>query len=212
MDAYAQTLSETGVGGLLSGIGLCDSCDRDVAISDASRIIPPAVARIPEREWKAALYKIAITLSSKRERARFALLGNDIVLLEALAAIGHLGEVQILASARVSTEQVSDIEKNVPRGVSVSTARPGVVPIIESDAIVTAIAFEAGGGYLLVQNDVAVTLGAVRGQQFTGDIVALLPLDDVAVHERLPDWRMVRADQFNQLCRPNGVQSIGPNL
>lgn len=212
MYAYRETLSIAGVGGLLAGLDQCADEDFELAIREISQIVPEVVSRTPARAWKVAMHKIAITLSADREYVDLVLLTNELFLHEALAAIEHRGLTQVLAPARVTPKQAANIERNVPEKISVEVVPPGLVPIIPTRTAVLAIAFEAGGGYLLVEGGAARALGAIRGQQFTGEIIALLPLHYVSVHERLADWQMVQRDQFSGLCRPDGFESISPKI
>lgn len=212
MDTYAETLIVTGIGGLLAGIELCGDDDRNLAIRDASRIVPETVSEISAQVWNVAAFKFAITIFAELGHADLMLLGNDLSLLEALAAVRHRGPIQILTPSQTSSKQTEKIRMNVPDGLAVTVLQPGIVPIVPRHAVVVVIAFDAGGGYLLVEGEAARALGAIRGQQFTGNIVALLPLDDQAVHERPANWQMVRRDQFSGLCRPHGFEPITPNI
>ncbi len=212
MDAYRDTLDVTGIGGLLAGIDRCAGKDRSLAIREASRVVPDTVSEISARVWRVAAFKFAITISAERGHVDLVLLSCDLSLLEALAAVDHRGSVQILTPVHMSDRQVDDVRANIPAGLVVSVLAPGIVPIILRHVAVLVTAFEAGGGYLLVEREAARALGAIRGQQFTGDIIALLPLGDKAVHGRPANWQMVRRDQFSGLCRPADFESVTPSI
>lgn len=212
MDAFAETLSVTGLSGLLAALARVDPEDRDLAIEEFSRVAPLTVANIPVRRWNASLHKIAITLCAESDDADFLLLGNDLVFLEALAAIEHRGLTQILASPQVGSKQAIGIERNVPYGLPVEVLPLGLVPLVPATTAVIVIAFEAGGGYLLVEKHAARALGAIHGQQFTGEVIALLPLSDAPVHERPANWQMVRRDRFSAHSWPDGLETITPKF
>lgn len=212
MDAYRETLDVTGIGGLLDGIDRCTGEDRNIAIRETSRVVPDIASQISGRRWRVATFKFAITISAERGHVDLVLPGCDISLLEALAAVDHSGSVQILTPGHMSEKQVDDLRNNIPAGLVVSVLPPGIVPIISRNVAVLVTAFEAGGGYLLVEKEAARALGAIRGQQFTGDIIALLPLGNQAVHARPSNWQMVHRHQFNGLCHPAGFETITPNI
>ncbi|MDI3334800.1 hypothetical protein QKW60_00085 [Defluviimonas aestuarii] len=212
MDAYRDTLDVTGIGGLLAGIDRCAGNDRSVAIRETSRVVPDTVSEMSARAWRVAAFKSAITISAERGHVDLVLPGCDLSLLEALAAVDHRGSIQILTPGHISDKQIDEVRNNVPAGLVVSVLAPGTVPIISRNVAVLVTAFEAGGGYLLVEREAARALGAIRGQQFTGDIIALLPLGDQAVHGRPANWQMVRRDQFSGLCQPAGLETVTPNI
>lgn len=212
MDAYKDTLDVTGIGGLLAGIDRCAGDDRSLAIRETSRVVPDTVSEMSARVWRVAAFKSAITISAERGHVDLVLPGCDLSLLEALAAVDHRGSIQILTPGHMSDKQVDDVRSNVPAGLVVSVLAQGIVPIVSRNVAVLVTAFEAGGGYLLVESEAARALGAIRGQQFTGDIIALLPLGDQAVHARPANWQMVRRDQFSGLCRPAGFETVTPNI
>lgn len=212
MNPFVDILNVAGVSGLVSGLEYCEDRDVELATTDASEFVPDLVSKTPARQLTIALYRLAINLSDRHPNTDLVMLGNDLILQEALASIHHRGAIQVIVSSQLTLKQASLIERNAPRKGSVKVITPGFVPIISANSVVLTIGFEGGGGYLLVDGDAFIALGAVRGQHFTGEVVALLPFGEAQVHERPKNWRLVRRDLFSCICRPNGFDVIKPNI
>jgi hypothetical protein len=212
MSEFLNTLDATGVGGMLMGLAQVDHRDLELATREASRVAPETVIKQQAVRWKAAIHMTVINMTVECDVSKLLLLGNDLSLLEALAAIDFSGHIQLLLPARTTRALAHQTTKNVPAGLKVNVLSPGVVPVIEVGTTVAVIGFDAGSGYIMVEKATALALGAIRGQQYTGEVIAFLPLPDITVHERPPDWQMVHRDHFTGFYRPNGFEPVIPQI
>ena len=213
MAEFQATLDAVGIGGLLWGLAQCDVADREVATMDASIVVPETVVLQPAQHWRLSVQSCVIALLRTRDVRRILMLGNDLGFLEALHAIGFDGTTQVLLPPRVGPDQCRKVAQNVPAGLDVQVLTPGLVPVLDPGTTVVVIGFDAGSGYVMVDDAAARALGGVRGQRFTGDVIALLPLGAATVHERrLENWHMVRRDQFTDYCQPDGLEPVNPTI
>lgn len=213
MTEFQTTLDTVGVGGLLWGLAQCDLADRELATRDASLVAPESVVLQPTKLWRLSVQSCVIAMLQNRDVTRILMLGNDLGVLEALHAIGFDGVTEVLLPPRVAPDQCRKVAQNVPAGLEVQVLTPGLVPVLDSGTTVVVIGFDAGSGYVMVDDAAARALGGVRGQRFTGDVIAILPLGETTVHDRrLENWHMVRRDQFTDYCKPDGLEPIIPTV
>lgn len=211
MAEFQATVDAVGIGGLLWGLDQCDAADRELAAKDASLVVPATVAVQPARHWRLCVQSSVIALFRTRDVRSLLMLGNDLGLLEALCAIGFDGKTEVLLPQRVAPDQCRKVAQNVPAGLVVHVLTPGLLPVLDPGTTVVVIGFDAGGGYVMVDGAAARALGGVRGQRFTGDVIAILPLGGVTVHDRsLENWQMVRRDLFTDFCQPDGLKPVIP--
>ncbi|SMD01117.1 hypothetical protein [Primorskyibacter flagellatus] len=213
MSEFQATLDAVGIGGLLWGLAQCEEEDRELATSDASLVAPETVVKLPEQYWRLALQSCVLSLIQAREVTRVLMLGNDLGLLEALHATNFGGRTDLLLPPRVTLRECRNVAQNVPAGLDVQVLAQGLVPVLEARTTVVAIGFDAGSGYVMVDAAAARALGSVRGQRFTGDVIAILPLSETTIHDRrLDNWQMVRRDQFTDCCHPDGLEAVVNNV
>ena len=214
MAEVLSTLDTVGVGGLFLGLAQCHYADRDLAINDASRVVPKTVLQQSAKHWRLAVQSCIISLVQSRDVHHILMLGNDLSLLEALQAIGYNGKTELLLSRRVAPIDCVKVGKNVPAGLDVEVLTPGLVPVLEAGTTVVAIGYDAGSGYVMVEAAASRALGSLRGQRFAGDVIAMLPLSALTVHERPANWQMVHHhDQFfTDYCRPGGLEPVPNNV
>lgn len=211
MAEFQATLDAVGIGGLIWGLAQCDDTDREQATSDASLVVPETVVQQPAQRWRLSVQSCVIALVKAREVHRFLMLGNDLGVLEALQAIGFEGKTEVLLPPRVGSDVARKVARNVPAGLDVEVLTPGLVPVLDPATTVVAIGFDAGSGYIMVDDAAARALGGVRGQRFTGDVIGFLPLGEATVHDRhIGNWHMVRRDEFTDLCQPDGLEPVIP--
>lgn len=212
MSEFQKALDTVGVGGVLWALRHCLPADLEIATSDAARVMPETIARQTAQLWKLGIQKSVIMMMQERDIRRILLLGNDTAFLEALDAIEFFGGIEVLLPPHVSPDEVRKVAQNVPRGLDVAVLTPGLVPVLHAANTVIAIGFDAGGGYLMVDEAAARALGSIRGQRFTGDVIGLQPLSGVTVHERQINWQMVPRSQFTDVCDPEGLEPVIPNI
>ena len=212
MSNYLDTLATVGIGGVLSALERCQPEDRKRAIPDFSDIVPDSISAMQSHDWNIALHRIALTLSEEFVDRDLVLLGIDIALIEALAAIRHKGHILIIPPFDITASDASLMERNVPAGITVSVAEPGQLPVIPARSAVCVLAFESGGNFLLMEQNAARTIGAIRGQRFLGEMIALLPLGDTPLHDRPRQWIQVPRTTPNIICRPDEIEPIQPSI
>ena len=212
MSEFERTLAAVGVGGLLLGLAQCDDADRELATSDASLIVPDTVVQQPAQLWRLTVQMCVILLMQTRDVRQILLLGNDLCFLEALKAVEYDGITQLLLSPVVGADECRKVAQNVPVGLDVEVLTPGLVPVLQTDATVVGIGFDAGGGYVMVEAAASRALGSLRGQRFAGDVIAMLPLSALTVHERPANWQMVQRKYFTDYCRPDGLEPVPSNV
>ena len=211
MKDYHTALLTTGIGGVLDALDRCRSDDIEIAMPELTSIVP-GLCNISAKSWRGGVYRAAIGISEKFCNRDLILLGCDTTFLGALAAIQHLGEMTILPPFCLDAVDVELMGRNAPTGLNVNVEEPGQIPIVSNDSVVLVFAFVAGGGYFLVEKTIAQMLGAIRGQQFTGDIVGILPMGGTPFYDRVSPWAQVPEKSFNYLCWPSEIESIPINL
>ena len=213
MNEFQTTLDTVGIGGLLWGLAQCDAADLELATRDASLAAPETVVLQPAKHWRLSVQSCVIALLRNRDVPRILMLGNDLGFLEALQVIGFDGLTEVFLPPRVGPDQCRKVAQNVPAGLKVQVLKPGLVPVLDPGTTVVVIGFDAGSGYVMIDDAAARALGGVRGQRFTGDVIAILPLGETTVHDRhLENWHMVRRDQLTDSCKPDGLEPIIPTV
>lgn len=204
-----KALSTIGVGGVLWSLSQCPDAHAETVRRVATGSIPQTLVSISSKQWKLGVQKCLIGLMQERKFQDVLLLGNDLALLEAFAALEFEGKINIMLSPNLTSDEGRRVSKNVPKGLQVTVLAPGQVPVLSSSTTVVTIGIDAGGGYLMVDTAVARALGSIRGQRFTGNVIGMQPLKGVIVHERQANWQLVPVSQFTDICDAEGV---APNI
>ena len=212
MSIFSSALSSVGIGGVLTALNQCDSNDREIVMPVLDGIIPRCFSELSIQKWRATILRIATTILFDFESTNIVILGPELTLVEALAAIKYEGAITIVPSPNISKSDFDLLERNLPHGSRVTVLQPNHLPELKCQQLICTLVVEAGGGYFLTQESAAQSLGAILGRHFTGEVVALMPRENRNLNERLENWQHVPKSNFTQIYDQNGSIRILPTI
>lgn len=169
--------------------------ERWIREPEVRRLLPMLPAHLADEDLTTGLQATLAAIPHLDRKQRIVVVGPELLLVEALGALGFSSVVQVALDAQLADDVCGRIAGNVPRGMDAEffriPARPAVLGPV--DAVVITVGFRAGYRHVLIPDTSREIVNFYKAG-YLGEIILLDPVG-VSVFDRPDGWSVVDGPQ-----------------
>lgn len=171
--------------------------DKALLGEDLGEVFPQELHNISVPLLRRSIIAAFAQLFHKDPGEELLFLGVELSCLEAIDLLSERTAVEVLTTANLSLADIKVLSECFPDTQRHEILPPGTFPIsVPASKTVVALALRASDQNLLVLDDTAQMLGALRGTRFLGDLHAIVPLENNQFTAPRRGWQSIPATEF----------------